>query len=117
MPFYFHYRGVVFDTDPDPMVGMFVKDITAGIADTGVKAGIIKCATDRDGLTPGVERVLRACARTHRETGVPITPTPTPARSGVGTSSGCSRRRAWTSPGSSSATRVTRADLDYTTAS
>jgi phosphotriesterase-related protein len=73
VPFYFHYRGVVFDTDPDPMVGMFVKDITEGIADTGVKAGIIKCATDRDGLTPGVERVLRACARTHRETGVPIT--------------------------------------------
>ena len=73
VPFYFHYRGFIFDTDPDPMVGMFVKDITEGIADTGVKAGIIKCATDVDGLTPGVERVLRACARTHRETGVPIT--------------------------------------------
>ena len=73
VPFYFHYRGLVFDTDPDPMIGMFVKDITEGIADTGVKAGIIKCATDVDGLTPGVERVLRACARTHRETGVPIT--------------------------------------------
>ncbi len=73
VPFYFHYRGFIFDTDPDPMVGMFVKDITEGIADTGVKAGIIKCATDVDGLTPGVERVLRACARTHRKTGVPIT--------------------------------------------
>lgn len=73
VPFYFHYRGFLFDTDPDPMVEMFVKDITDGIADTGVKAGIIKCATDVDGLTPGVERVLRACARTHRETGVPIT--------------------------------------------
>ncbi len=73
VPFYFHYRGFLFDTDPDPMVEMFVKDITEGIADTGVKAGIIKCATDVDGLTPGVERVLRACARTHRQTGVPIT--------------------------------------------
>jgi len=73
LPFYFHYRGFLFDTDPDPMVEMFVKDITEGIADTGVKAGIIKCATDVDGLTPGVERVLRACARTHRQTGVPIT--------------------------------------------
>ena len=52
---------------------MFVKDITEGIADTGVKAGIIKCATDEGGLTPGVERVLRACARAHRQTGVPIT--------------------------------------------
>jgi phosphotriesterase-related protein len=73
VPFYFHYRGLLFDTDPDPMVTMFVKDITEGIADTGVKAGIIKCATDQGGLTPGVERVLRACARAHRETGVPIT--------------------------------------------
>jgi phosphotriesterase-related protein len=73
VPFFFHYRGVIFDTDPDPMVTYFVRDITEGIADTGVKAGIIKCATDEHGLTPGVERVLRACARTHRETGVPIT--------------------------------------------
>ena len=73
VPFFFHYRGLLFDTDPDPMVTFFVKDITEGIAETGVKAGIIKCATDADGLTPGVERVLRACARTHRETGVPIT--------------------------------------------
>ncbi|HYF46648.1 MAG TPA: hypothetical protein VD926_10600 [Acidimicrobiales bacterium] len=73
VPFYFHYRGLVFDTDPDPMVTYFVKDITEGIGDTGVRAGIIKCATDEAGLTPGVERVLRACARTHRETGVPIT--------------------------------------------
>jgi phosphotriesterase-related protein len=73
VPFYFHYRGLVFDTDPDPMVTFFVKDITEGIGETGVKAGIIKCATDEAGLTPGVERVLRACARTHRETGVPIT--------------------------------------------
>jgi phosphotriesterase-related protein len=73
VPFYFHYRGLLFDTDPDPMVTFFVKDITEGIADTGVKAGIIKCATDESGLTPGVERVLRACARAHRETGAPIT--------------------------------------------
>ena len=57
----------------DPMVDMFVRDITTGIADTGIKAGVIKCATDRPGVTPGVERVLRACARAHRETGCPIT--------------------------------------------
>lgn len=73
VPFYFHYRGVLFDTDHEPMVPMFVRDITEGIADTGVKAGIIKCATDEKGLTPGVERVLRACAKAHRETGVPMT--------------------------------------------
>jgi phosphotriesterase-related protein len=34
---------------------------------------VIKCATDKPGVTPGVERVLRACAQTHLRTGCPIT--------------------------------------------
>lgn len=57
----------------DPMVDLFVKDITEGIAGTGIKAGVIKCATDKPGMTPDVERVLRACAQAHRATGTPIT--------------------------------------------
>jgi len=40
--------------------------------DTGVRAGIIKCATDQPGVTPDVERILRASAKAHRATGVPI---------------------------------------------
>jgi phosphotriesterase-related protein len=75
LPFFFRFRpgpGALLD-GPESMVPMFVQDITEGIAGTGVKAGILKCATDELGLTPGVERVLRACARAHRETGVPIT--------------------------------------------
>ena len=44
-----------------------------------MRAGILKCASDRPGITPGVERVLRAVAQAHRATGVPITThTPTP---------------------------------------
>src|SRR5437773_5391757 len=54
------------------MTDMFVRDIEHGIADTGVKAAILKCATDEPGVTPGVERVLRAVAQAHRATGVPI---------------------------------------------
>jgi phosphotriesterase-related protein len=39
----------------------------------------LKCATDLDGLTPGVERVLRSVAQAHRRTGLPInTHTPIP---------------------------------------
>jgi phosphotriesterase-related protein len=52
---------------------MFVRDIEHGIADTGVRAGLLKCAVDHQGLTPGVERVLRAVATAHRRTGTPIT--------------------------------------------
>ena len=57
----------------DPMVNLFVKDITEGVGGTSIKAGIIKCATDRPGVTADVERVLRACAKAHRATGVSIT--------------------------------------------
>jgi len=74
VPFYFHFRGPGTLLDgPEIMADMFVKDITAGIAGTGVKAAILKCATEVAGLTPGVERVLRAVAQAHRRTGVPIT--------------------------------------------
>jgi phosphotriesterase-related protein len=51
---------------------LFIKDITEGIMDTGVRAGIIKCATDQPGVTPDVERILLASAKAHRATGVPI---------------------------------------------
>jgi phosphotriesterase-related protein len=74
LPFYFAFRKT------DVMTDCFVADIESGIAGTGVRAGILKCATDEAGVTPGVERVLRAVARAHRRTGVPIS-THTHARS------------------------------------
>ncbi|MDF0531285.1 phosphotriesterase-related protein [Tsukamurella sp. 8F] len=78
VPRYFMYRGPALSEAagvdvPDPMVDMFVRDITEGIAGTGVKAGMLKCAIDHQGLTPGVERVMRAVAKAHVATGTPIT--------------------------------------------
>jgi phosphotriesterase-related protein len=55
------------------MEHMFVKDITEGIAGTGVKAAFLKCAIDHQGMTSGVARVMRAVAQAHRQTGAPIT--------------------------------------------
>ena len=74
IPHTFHYvgPGTVAGGD-DPMVDMFVRDIQEGIAGTGVKAAFLKCAIDEPGLTPGVERVMRAVAKAHRATGAPIT--------------------------------------------
>jgi len=73
IPFYFHFRGPGTPLEgPELMVDMFVRDIREGIAGTSVKAGILKCATDSPGMTKGVERVLRAVAQAHRQTGVPI---------------------------------------------
>ena len=73
VPMYFHFQGPGTELGgPEFMVDMFVKDIQEGIANTGVRAGILKCATDQPGVTAGVERVLRAVAQAHRQTGVPI---------------------------------------------
>jgi phosphotriesterase-related protein len=55
------------------MVDLFVGDIEDGITGTGVRAGVLKCAIDAQGMTAGVERVMRAVAKAHRRTGVPIT--------------------------------------------
>jgi len=73
LPIYLQFRnpGGRYDS-LEKLAEMFRRDILEGIAGTGVKASILKCATDREGITPGVERVLRAVARVHRETGVPI---------------------------------------------
>jgi phosphotriesterase-related protein len=80
VPMYFHFQGPgTILGGSEPMVDLFVREIREGIGETGVRAGILKCASDRPGITPGVERVLRAVARAHRVTGVPITThTPTP---------------------------------------
>jgi phosphotriesterase-related protein len=74
VPKAFHFRGpgALLGGDDELMIGLFVDDIERGIEGTSIKAGILKCATDEQGVTPGVERVLRAVAAAHRRTGVPI---------------------------------------------
>ena len=58
----------------ETMTEFFVRDITEGILDTGIKAGMLKCAVDEKGLTQGVERVLRSVCRAHVATGgTPVT--------------------------------------------
>ncbi len=78
-----HYFRVLGARSVDHIAELFVRDIKEGIMDTGVRAGIIKCATDEPGVTPDVERILRASARAHRATGAPIS-THTHAASQVG---------------------------------
>lgn len=56
----------------DQFAQLFVGDIEEGIAGTGIKAGIIKASSDIEGVRPGQQTVLRAVARAHRRTNVPI---------------------------------------------
>jgi phosphotriesterase-related protein len=71
VPFYFRHRGPALGM-PEPMVDLFVRDVTEGIAGTGVRAAFLKCAIDEEGMMPGVERVLRSVAAAHLATGAPV---------------------------------------------
>ncbi len=51
---------------------LFIREIQEGIAGTGIKAGIIKSASDILGVRQGDETILRAVARAHLQTNVPI---------------------------------------------
>jgi phosphotriesterase-related protein len=82
-----HFRMRVAAMQPSGMDALdeyFLHDIENGVAGTGVKPGILKCATDEHGLTQDVERVLRAVARVHRKSGLPIsTHTHAPTKRGL----------------------------------
>jgi phosphotriesterase-related protein len=56
----------------DRLAKGFIREIHEGIAVTDIKAGILKAASDKAGVLPEEENVLRAVARAHHETGVPI---------------------------------------------
>lgn len=60
------------EVSPDVIAPLFVREIEEGIEETGVKAAVIKVASDRGGITPPQEIVLRAAARAHLRTGAPI---------------------------------------------
>ena len=68
IPLFWQFKGA------DEIAAAFVKDIKEGIQDSEIKASIIKLATDEvaGGLDEQNEKCLRAGARAHRATGVPI---------------------------------------------
>ena len=57
----------------EELTEFFVLEIERGIEGTGIKPGVIKVATDHEGVTPFLERALRAAARASKATGIPVT--------------------------------------------
>ena len=98
VPMFFHFQGPgTILGGPEPMVEMFVREIREGIGETGVRAGILKCASDRPGITPASS----GCSGPwRRRIGPPEFPSPRIRRRrpspGGSSSSGSSRRRAST---------------------
>src|ERR1700736_5565072 len=68
IPSYFKFR------KSEVLVDYFVREIEEGIGDTGVRAGILKCAPRGAGGPRGVEKFPRAGAQAHVRTGPPIPP-------------------------------------------
>ncbi len=57
---------------PDQLADLFTREVEQGISGTDIRAGILKSASDIDGVTPEAQVILRAVARAHHRTGVPI---------------------------------------------
>jgi phosphotriesterase-related protein len=73
LPSFYHNHGPGLMIDgPEPLHDMFVRDIRDGIAGSGVKAAVIKIATDTPGFTKDVTRIFEAACRAQMDTGVPI---------------------------------------------
>jgi phosphotriesterase-related protein len=56
----------------DQFADLFTREIEEGVAGMGIKAGLLKAASDSAGVLPAEEEVLRGVARAHHRTGVPI---------------------------------------------
>ena len=69
---FFNPVGTAEDWSADQCAQMFIREIQEGIAGTGIKAGILKSAAHAGGVTPTGKIMLRAVARAHLQTGVPI---------------------------------------------
>ncbi|MFC1894195.1 phosphotriesterase [Chloroflexota bacterium] len=66
--FYNHFR----DKDVGFLKELFVRELTQGIGDTGVKAGVIKVANSIYGFTELEIRLYRAAARAAKQTGCAV---------------------------------------------
>lgn len=60
----------VYNLTDTELTDLLIADITEG--EDGVRAGLLKCGTSHDKMTPAEKKVCRAVCRAHLETGVPI---------------------------------------------
>lgn len=67
-----HYPEGYVDKVRDQLAEIFVRELTTGIGDTQVRAGLIKVAGGFHVLDPHAESVLRAAAEAHHVTNAPI---------------------------------------------
>ncbi len=67
-----HYPAGVVEAVRPQLAEVFVRELTEGIGDSGVKAGLIKVAGGFHGLDEHARQVMTAAAEAHHATGAPI---------------------------------------------
>nr|WP_203644528.1 phosphotriesterase [Streptomyces sp. SID14478] len=67
-----HYAPELLAARTADLAEVFVRDLTEGIGDTGVRAGLIKVASGFHALDAHARWTMRAAAEAHRATGAPI---------------------------------------------
>jgi phosphotriesterase-related protein len=67
-----HFRSATAEISPDYIADFLTRDIVEGIGETGVRAGIIKFAVDKPGITDDLALLIRQSAKAQLATGVPI---------------------------------------------
>jgi len=57
---------------PEDVAHLYLRELQDGIGDTGIRAGLIKVATDAPAITPVESAILKAACIAQRESGAPI---------------------------------------------
>ena len=68
---YWKFRSSLGDVSEE-IYELFMKEVTTGIRDTGIKAGVVKVGSSEGVITDYEKMMFKAAARVQRETGVPI---------------------------------------------
>jgi len=70
-PAYWKFRGSLGDISGE-LYELFLKEVTEGIRDTGIKAGVIKVGSSKGVITEYEKLMFQTAAKVQQETGVPI---------------------------------------------
>ncbi|MDO4269455.1 MAG: hypothetical protein Q4C72_00905 [Eubacteriales bacterium] len=62
----------LIDKGSEFLAERLIKDIEVGMEGTDIKASLIKCATDRPGMSDFAKRLLKAAVIAHKATGAPL---------------------------------------------
>lgn len=70
-PVYWKFRGSLGDIREE-LYELFMREVTVGIRDTGIKAGVIKVGSSKDVITDYEKLMFETAVRVQKETNVPI---------------------------------------------